>query len=87
MTALTSIGICPSARTLGGVLDEIAAARPGHPAIMHFGETLSYRELQQRSLEAAQALLAMGVKRGDRVGVLFGNQPEWMVMYQAILLK
>ena len=80
MTALTSIGICPSARTLGGVLDEIAAARPGHPAIMHFGETLSYRELQQRSLEAAQALLAMGVKRGDRVGVLFGNQPEWMVM-------
>jgi fatty-acyl-CoA synthase len=70
----------PAAATLGGVLDEMAATRGAHPAVIHFGETISYRELQQRAREAARALLALGVKRGDRVGALLGNQPEWMVM-------
>jgi len=56
----------------------------GHrPAVIHFGETLSYRDLRQRAREASRALLAVGVKRGDRVGVLLGNQPEWMVMCYA----
>jgi len=66
--------------TLGHVLDEMAQTRGNHPAVIHFDETLSYRELQQRAREAARALLAVGVQRGDRVGVLLGNQTEWVVM-------
>jgi fatty-acyl-CoA synthase len=70
----------PSRYTLGGMLDEMARTRGDHPALIHFDETIGYRELQQRAHEAARALLALGVRRGDRVGVLLGNQPEWMVM-------
>jgi fatty-acyl-CoA synthase len=66
--------------TLGAVLDQMARTGGQRPAVIHFNETISYRELQQRAREAARALLALGVKRGDRVGVLLGNQPEWMVM-------
>ncbi len=66
--------------TLGGVLDTLALERGARPAVIHFGETLSYRDLQQQAQHAARALLALGVKRGDRVGALLGNQPEWVVM-------
>jgi fatty-acyl-CoA synthase len=70
----------PPRATLGAVLDQMARTAGQRPAVIHFEETISYRELQQRAREAARALLALGIKRGDRVGVLLGNQPEWMVM-------
>src|SRR6185436_4341955 len=35
--------------------------------------------LEQSTL-AAKAMLALGIKRGDRVGVLLGNQPEWVIV-------
>lgn len=70
----------PLSRTLGGVLTEMAQLRGSSPAILYCGETITYLELQQRAQEAARSLLALGVRRGDRVGVLLGNQPEWLAM-------
>src|SRR5439155_2557402 len=67
-------------RTLGRALDDVARLHGDKPAVFHLDETIVWRELQQRAEEAARALLAFGVKRGDRVGVLLGNQPEWQVM-------
>lgn len=66
--------------SLGGMLDNMARQRGSHPAILYFDERISYAELRERAREAALALLALGVKRGDRVGALLANQPEWMVM-------
>ena len=73
----------PRALTLPGVLEEMAESRPLHPAIFYLGRTISYAELRQMSRAAARALLALGVRRGDRVGVWLGNQPEWVVMCMA----
>jgi len=70
----------PAGRTVGAVLDEVTARRGSSPAVFHPGGTLSYRELQSQSREAARALYAVGVRRGDRVGILLGNDPEWLVM-------
>jgi fatty-acyl-CoA synthase len=39
----------------------------------------SYRELQQRANQCARALLSMGVRKGDRVGVWSPNCSEWTV--------
>jgi fatty-acyl-CoA synthase len=69
----------PAARTLSGVLDEIAETAPGLPAVVHHTNQISYRELRDEARRAARGLLALGIQRGDRVGVLLGNQPEWLV--------
>jgi fatty-acyl-CoA synthase len=41
---------------------------------------ISYGQLYAESVRAAKAMLALGVRHGDRVGVLLGNRPEWLVM-------
>lgn len=70
----------PSGDRLATVLDSQAAAAPGRAAILYRDRTLSYAELQAQSITAAKSLLHFGIGRGDRVGVLLGNQPEWVIM-------
>lgn len=70
----------PDANRLATVLDARVAAAPAHPAILYRGRTISNAELQQESVAAARSLLAFGIGRGDAVGVLLGNQPEWVIM-------
>jgi fatty-acyl-CoA synthase len=38
----------------------------------------SYRELWERSLEVARALVACGLGKGERVGILMTNRPEFL---------
>jgi len=70
----------PEANRLSAVLDATSAAAPSRPAILYRDRAISYAELQGESLAAARSLLVFGIGRGDRVGVLLGNQPEWVVM-------
>ena len=44
---------------------------------------LSYRELEVESRRLGRALLAVGVARGSRVGLLAPNGPEWVVAWLA----
>lgn len=44
---------------------------------------LSYRELEAESRRLGRALLAGGVTRGSRVGLLAPNGPEWVVAWLA----
>ncbi|MBI3106072.1 MAG: AMP-binding protein, partial [Candidatus Rokubacteria bacterium] len=69
----------PRSRTLGALLDEMAAARPRAEAVVFRGERLTYALLKARADELARALLAVGVSKGDRVAVLLPNRPEWLV--------
>ena len=43
----------------------------------------SYRELRDEADRVARALIALGVQRGDRVGIWSGNRAEWMVTQYA----
>src|SRR3546814_18413962 len=70
-------------KRLATVLDEKCAATPTHPAILYRDRTICYAELQDEILAAARSLFALGIGRGDRVGILLGNQPEWVVMAPA----
>lgn len=70
----------PEGNRLSAVLDEMSAVAPRHPVILYRDRVISYAELQGESVAAAHSLLALGVGRGDRVGVLLGNQPEWVIM-------
>jgi len=67
--------------TIGDKFDEIANTYPDNDAliVLHQNVHWSYRELQQQANQCARALLAMGVRKGDRVGVWSPNCSEWTV--------
>lgn len=56
-----------------------ARARPDHPAIIMAGtgETVSYRELDERSNRLAHLWYERGLRRGDHVAILLENHPRW----------
>lgn len=45
---------------------------------------MTYGELQNRVEQLAEALLATGIKKGDRIIILSHNMPEWSLAYFAI---
>ncbi|HEV2100879.1 MAG TPA: AMP-binding protein [Stellaceae bacterium] len=69
----------PRSETLGGLLDEIAAATPRQLAVVFRDERLDYDEVKARADRFALALLAAGVRRGDRMALLVTNRTEWLV--------
>lgn len=73
----------PEGRTLAAVLAGKAAAAPSHPAIFHQGRVIAYGELLERSAAAARALIAQDVRAGERIAVLMGNEPDFVVMAMA----
>ena len=69
----------PRSETLGDLLDEIAATTPRQLAVVLRDERLDYADLKARADDFARALLAAGVRRGDRVALLVSNRTEWLV--------
>ncbi len=71
------------ALTLGAFLDEVGGRFATNEALV-FDDPLgdsattrwSYADLRREARAVARALLAAGVQRGDRVGVLMGSRPE-----------
>lgn len=47
-------------------------------------ESLSYTEVDRRSDAIARGLLARGIGKGTRVGLLFGNGTEWVTWWAAV---
>lgn len=48
------------------------------------GQPISYRELNRRVNQLANALLGLGLKKGDRVGLLFHNSFGYLESYLAL---
>ncbi|NQV06731.1 AMP-binding protein [bacterium] len=67
--------------TIGDLFDRIASADPGREALIvsHQGIRWTYRELAERVGVFARGLMALGVERGDRVGIWSPNWAEWVV--------
>ncbi|MEE9612076.1 MAG: AMP-binding protein, partial [Desulfatiglandales bacterium] len=69
--------------TFGDMLVNSAARFPDNIAI-RFGETqYTYNELKQVVDRMATSLLRLGLKRGDRVGLLFPDWPEYTIALYA----
>jgi fatty-acyl-CoA synthase len=69
----------PRSETLGDLLDEIAVATPRRLAVVSRDERLDYSGVKARADGFALALLAAGVRRGDRLALLVTNRTEWLV--------
>jgi len=66
-------------------LEKQAKERPTKPAILFKEEKITFSELNTLSNRLGNRLLKVGVKKGDRVVLLFENGPEFCVAYFAIL--
>ncbi len=68
--------------TLGQNLDRTAARVPDSPALImpSAGVRWSYAELAARADAFAAGLLALGLERGDRLGIWSLNNAEWVVV-------
>jgi long-chain acyl-CoA synthetase len=66
-------------------LEKQAKERPTKPAILFKEEKITFSDLNAFSNRLANRLLKVGVKKGDRVVLLFQNCPEFCVAYFAIL--
>ncbi|WP_040796722.1 acyl-CoA synthetase [Nocardia higoensis] len=60
---------------------------PDKPAVVmaESGETLTYRELEENSIRLARHLYEAGLRRGDHLALLSGNDPKVYEVYWAAL--
>jgi len=68
---------------IGGLLPRHARYRGNHPALVASGRTLTYRELNSYVNRLANALLAAGLKKGDKFATVLPNCLELMASYWA----
>jgi long-chain acyl-CoA synthetase len=66
-------------------LDEAARLCPERLCLIFQGETTTYREVADQTDRLAAALLGLGVRKGERVGICMPNCPEFVLAYFAIL--
>jgi fatty-acyl-CoA synthase len=74
----------PASRTVPDLIDELARRFPEREALVGSGQRYIYRQLRAEMRRMARALYALGVRRGDKVAILMGNRPEWIVAALAI---
>lgn len=66
-------------------LERSAKRLPARTAVIDgdTGESISYHELDARASALAHALLEMGIRMGDRVGIYLRNTPEFVMAFMA----
>lgn len=74
------VSLAPYAKsTLLDCLTELAASQPQPSAVLFKGARMTFAELEAQSDALAAALESLGVGRGDRVGLLLPNCPQFFV--------
>ncbi len=68
--------------TLGQLLDETVANWPERDAVVYVDREyrLTWRQFNDLVDEMAMGLMAMGVKKGEKVGIWANNVPHWVVL-------
>jgi long-chain acyl-CoA synthetase len=71
--------------TLGDLLDQQCQSR-GDSECLVFPSSVTrwtYEDLQKESIQIARGLLSLGLRDGDRIGILAGNCPEYLSIFFA----
>ncbi|MGH9765191.1 MAG: AMP-binding protein, partial [Blastocatellia bacterium] len=65
---------------------EIGASNyPDRAATIFFGAEMTFRELKDRAYRLATALHDAGVAKGDRVGIMLPNCPQFLISFFGVL--
>jgi long-chain acyl-CoA synthetase len=62
-----------------------ASQYPFKAATDFYGSEMTFSQLRTQMLRLANALVAQGVKKGDRIGLALPNCPQYIIAYNAIL--
>ncbi|WP_330182089.1 long-chain fatty acid--CoA ligase [Nocardia sp. NBC_01503] len=71
--------------SLASILAEPARRRPDHLALIEGAQRITFAELWRQAREQAGALIALGVRPGDRVALMGPNTADFPRAYFAIL--
>ncbi|GAC1657101.1 MAG: hypothetical protein NVS4B7_02000 [Ktedonobacteraceae bacterium] len=77
--------ISPSQQLLHDMLSNAACEFPGRPAIIFFGQKISYAELDLVSNRFAHALRELGLQSRNRVAILLPNVPQCVIAFYGTL--
>ena len=72
-------------QSLFRALDIGASNYPDRAATIFFGAEISFKTLRDRALRLANALAEFGIGKGDRVGIMLPNCPQFPIAFFAAL--
>src|SRR5262245_48313861 len=64
--------------TIGAFIDALGRTHSDRPALISAAQRVSYRELAAAANRVAKGLAHLGVSKGERVGILMPNRPQWL---------
>ena len=67
------------------MLEKTAGELPQKTAIVFGTQRVSYQEMDEASNRLANALLSLGVKKGEHVAILLSYTPEWIINYFGVV--
>ncbi len=73
-------------QTLGEALARQAADRGKHEALVTPTKRVTYEDLYLRAGSAACTLHSLGIRRGDHVALLMGNDEKWLALFYGAAL-
>ncbi len=59
---------------------------PHRPATWFYGTEMTYLDLYRTCIRLANKLIELGVKKGDRIGVMLPNSPQFNIAYWSTLM-
>jgi long-chain acyl-CoA synthetase len=68
------------------MLTNAATYQSDKVATWFYGAEMTFWELYIKSIRMANALIEIGVKKGDRVGLMLPNSPQFIIAYWATLI-
>ena len=71
-------------RPLGSYVEEFSVTLANSPAVQYFDRTITYAELNAEANQLANALVSLGVSKGDVVGMHLINIPQYVVALVAV---
>src|SRR5262249_47619399 len=66
-------------RPLADVLSIAAVERPDRQATVFLGASLTFLDLKRRADALAASLARLGIRKGDRVGIMLPNCPQYIL--------
>jgi long-chain acyl-CoA synthetase len=70
---------------LYALLENSARKHPDREAIIYYGRRLSYSRIWEEARRLASSLINLGLRRGDRLGLILPNTPHFPIAYYATL--